>query len=106
MKPFFLFFDVRDRYPMESARRLRRRLLRAVRRRRSRWLELFLGNPEPFGHERIAFDSHDALRGVLTDHRAELEAFGVSAGDDPCVRHLRMNVDDEVAALRDLVVTG
>src|SRR5206468_2082601 len=71
-----------------------------------RRLILLFRNAERLRDRRVPFDSHDALRRVFPDHRTELEAFGVSAGDDPRVGHLRMYVDDEVAARRRLVMAS
>src|SRR5205814_2333133 len=58
------------------------------------------------GEGRIARHAEYPLRRVLTDHRTELESLGISAGDDPGVRHLRVLVDDEVPTRRRFVVAG
>ena len=53
---------------------------------------------------RIALDAHRALRNVLRDCRSELGPLGVAARADQDIRHLRMPVDDEVAARGRFVV--
>src|ERR1051326_119711 len=73
---------------------------------RLRRLELFFRNSELLIHARVGPQSQHPLRDVVADLGPELEAFGVSAAGDPHVRHLRMAIDDEIAAGRDLVVTG
>jgi hypothetical protein len=65
-----------------------------------------LGNLERLGDRRIADLAERALRNVLTDGRAELEALGISAAGDQDVRHRRMVIDDEIAARAQLVMAG
>src|SRR5690348_2142607 len=87
-------------------RRLRAPGLRAVRGVGFGRLELLLGDPEHRIDGRILPDAHHALRDVVADLRPELESLGVSTGGDPDVGPSRMVIDDEVAARRDLVMTG
>src|SRR5688500_20084788 len=68
-----------------------------VRAGRRRLLVLILRDEERLRHLRITHLTEHALRDVVADHRAELEALGVAAPGDPDVRHLRVDDDDEVA---------
>src|SRR5688500_9074645 len=69
-----------------------------------RRLVLVLRDQEALRHLGITDVAEYALRDVLADHRRELEPLGVAAAGDPGVRHLRVDVDDEVAARRLLVM--
>src|SRR4051812_34572134 len=77
---------------------------RAVGRRRRRIV--LLGNLERLHQCRIAVDAHDAPGDVLADDRTLLEPLGIATGRDPDVRHPGVDVNDEVAARRRLVMTG
>jgi hypothetical protein len=59
-----------------------------------------------FGQLRERVVPEDARGCVFTDDRSELEAFGVSAADDPHVTPTRVSVHDPFSVLGDLVVTG
>ena len=75
------------------------RATHTVRSGRRRIVLLFR-DAEALGDHGVALRAHHALCRVLSDHRAELEAFRVPPGDDPRIGHLRVLVDDASSAAR------